>query len=91
MQKDLYPDHIGIELEFMSFLCGKARELLKDNRLQELQENLQQQQAFLEQHLCNWTDRFFDDQLAVASTPFYQALAGFSRAYLKEDRDWLNA
>lgn len=89
--KDLYPDHLGIELEFMSFLCTRAKELLRENQLEKLQANLEEQKRFLQEHLCNWTDRFFDDQLSVARTDFYRALAGFSRAFLRADHQWLSA
>ena len=60
-----------------------------EGRLGEARKNLEEQKTFLEKHLLNWTTVFFDDQVKVARTAFYRALAEMSRAWLEQDRDWL--
>lgn len=88
-QEDLYPDHIGVEMTFLSYLSQKALDALAEGRLEDAQKNLEEQKTFLEKHLLNWTTAFFDDQVKVARTAFYRALAEMSRAWLEQDRDWL--
>lgn len=90
-QDDLYPDHLGIELEFMGVLNDKALDLLEKSQESALVDNLQEQKNFQESHLLNWTEKFFDDQKSVARTPFYRALGEFSRAFLLQDHAWLSA
>ncbi len=86
--EDLYPDHLGVELEFLSYLSGEALKALEANDGEALEKHLDESKEFLEQHILNWTPRFFDDQAAVACTPFYKELAGVTRAFIEEDRKW---
>ena len=85
---DLYADQIGIELEFMGFLSGKAARAADEDDRQALEENLDEEETFLKNHLLNWAGRLFDDIDRVARTDFYRALAGVTRAWLEEDRRW---
>lgn len=89
-QEDLYADHIGIELEFLSYLSGKAIELMGADDAAAVQENLTEQEDFLAHHIANWTDTFFEDEIAVASSDFYRALGQFARAWVHEDRKWIS-
>lgn len=88
---DLYADQIGIELEFMAFLAEKAVKALEAGEMAAAEKNLDEEKAFLEKHLLNWTGAFFDDVEKVARTDFYKALAAVTRFYLEEDRRWFGA
>lgn len=61
LNKDFLDDHIGIELEFMSYLTK--------NNMNELKER------FVNEHLIKWVPDFCDDCLKHAQTSFYKELA----------------
>ena len=87
--KDLYADHIGVELEFMSRLSAAAADAVRQDRTEEAEKALEESKEFLKTHLLNWTDKFFSDVKSVAGTDFYKSLAALTRLYLAEDRAWL--
>ena len=82
---DETPDHVSVELEFMSFLCGLEGEALRRESEDLRQRVLVRQHRFLNDHLCRWlpglTERvqkaegqMFTDICVVA-----EALAGLER------------
>ncbi len=91
VQEDLYPDHIGVELEFMGFLSAETVKALDAGDTAKVEELLTEQKDFLEKHLLNWTGKFLKDQQDVARTSFYKGLAGVTGNFLKEDSEWLSA
>ncbi len=89
--KDLYPDHLGVELEFMSWLADKTIKALEENKTDEAEQALDEQTSFLQKHLLGWTPKFFDDERSVAQSDFYRSLADFTQAWLNADARWLAA
>ncbi len=87
--EDLYADHIGIELEIMSYLSGKAAKELEAGDVSEAEATLEEQKEFLSRHLLNWCDKFFYDLSRYGSTGFYKALGEYTNAFLVEDAKWL--
>lgn len=68
------PDHIAIELEFMSYLCTKeAESVAKGN--QEETENFRILQRQFFQSALEWVPRFCDSIKKGTSNPFYNGLA----------------
>ena len=51
---DDLPDHVGVELEFMSFLCGLEGEAIRLGRDEARVRITQRQHRFLTEHLCKW-------------------------------------
>lgn len=51
---DDLPDHVGVELEFMSFLCGLEGEAMKRGQEDVRERIVQRQHRFLAEHLCKW-------------------------------------
>lgn len=52
------PDHVAVELEFMSFLCGKEAEAWESRNLEEARSTLRRERAFLDAHLGRWFPGF---------------------------------
>lgn len=52
--KDLIPDHIVAELEFMHYLAAKECEALSRNNVEEATKLREAQREFLENHLARW-------------------------------------
>ncbi|MBW8011106.1 MAG: molecular chaperone TorD family protein [Chloroflexi bacterium] len=48
------PDHLAVELEFMSYLCGLEAAALETNELVEIANTQKAQRAFLDKHLRRW-------------------------------------
>ena len=88
-KKDLYPDHLGVELEFMAFLCQKTIDSLDEGNDKATDQLLEEQTEFLLDHLLNWTGKFFEDQRSIASSKLYRSLATFTEAFLREEKAFL--
>jgi TorA-specific chaperone len=81
-------DHLALEFEFMAFLIKRTRAAFTANDSALTQDLFEQQRNFFETHLQNWVYRFCDDVEARAKTPFYRALASFTRDCLDQERDF---
>ncbi len=51
---DELPDHVSVELEYMSYLCGLEIETLRSGEDERRQRIVKAQYLFLEHHLCKW-------------------------------------
>ncbi len=51
---DDLPDHVGVQLEFMSFLCGLEGEAIRLARDDVRERITARQHRFLTEHLCKW-------------------------------------
>ena len=91
ISKDFHdaPDHIAAELEFMYFLIFKEVEALGESDVGRAIDFLNQQKAFLTDHLCAWVPEFTEKAEEVAATEFYKNLARATRAFLEENLDAL--
>jgi TorA maturation chaperone TorD len=87
--KDL-PDHVGLELEFMHFLCQKEAKLWNHENqpgaltLQKMEKN------FLEQHLTSWIPAFCQEINKRTKNPFYRAMAKITRDFVLSDQTALD-
>ncbi|SMB98475.1 chaperone TorD involved in molybdoenzyme TorA maturation [Thermanaeromonas toyohensis ToBE] len=89
--KNLYrepDDHLSLELEFMAWLCAQALEGLSRG---EWKRYLEGQQKFLREHLLMWVPAFTKDMENNAETAFFQGLANFTRGFLLQDLEEVQA
>lgn len=75
-EADLIPDHVGVELLFMSFLV--------ENNL------VDRQRAFMEDHLLRWVPDYCDEIEKHAGTTFYKELAVLVKDFIASDYEELN-
>jgi len=68
------PDHLAVELDFLSYLVVKVAFALNEGCQEEADIARQAWERFLAQHLRDWTERFHA-QLERSSSPFYQQAA----------------
>jgi TorA maturation chaperone TorD len=80
-------DHVGLELEFMHRLCAMAGEKAKAADQAALLEILNDQVAFLDEHLMKWVPHWTSDVVKSAHTEFYRGMAELLDAFLKLDRE----
>jgi putative dimethyl sulfoxide reductase chaperone len=70
---DLIPDHLYLELLFMSYLIEANKYDL--------------QKKFLEGHLMNWVPYYCDELLKESKTVFYREIAEITRDFLMSESD----
>lgn len=75
--KGVLPDHIGVELNFMHFLCSKEMEAFKNEDQAGALRFLRMQKEFLEKHIMRWFPKFHS---AVES--HYEKNNGIANFYL---------
>jgi putative dimethyl sulfoxide reductase chaperone len=87
--KDL-PDHIAVELEFMSSLIWKGRAACQSSNHQAVLSGIEHQQAFLEQHLGAWVPKFATAIKDGTDNVFYKCLADSTTIFIKSDLRYLD-
>ncbi|MCP4552583.1 MAG: molecular chaperone TorD family protein [Bacteroidetes bacterium] len=68
------PDHISIELEFMSYLIAKEVECIQCGNVELSSSYFNKQKAFLIRHLAKWIDDFFEKVMSQTENIFYKEL-----------------
>jgi TorA maturation chaperone TorD len=79
------PDHVSIELEFMSFLVFKEINALSQDDFEDARHQLSNQDAFLKDHLGAWIAEFAQNVENNAQTSFYKNLAIASHLFVERD------
>lgn len=81
------PDHISIELEFMSYLCGLEFSIYEDedDDSQARKTILKQQHDFLNQHLSNWFSLFAAKVREAYPEGFYSILVDAAEEFIKHE------
>ena len=80
-------DHIGLELDFLHKLSEMAKEKAESVDETGLAEILQDQMAFLDEHLLKWVPEWTKDVVRSADTEFYRGMAQLLEAYLHFDHE----
>ena len=84
------PDHIAVQLEFMSFLCEKELIALQDNDQKEVADSQQEQKTFLSEHLALWFPKFAKKALEETDRDsFYRQVVETTFAFLRDELDLL--
>lgn len=80
------PDHMGVELEFMKFLCDIETQFWKEPNWAGLQKSLDFQNAFLSEHLLRWHKPLCEKVLDETKLGMYRALARLTIEFLEAER-----
>lgn len=79
------PDFIGVEFEFMHFLCTREAEAWATAEPWRAEQYRSLQKEFLVEHLSRWVDSLADEMVVRAELGFYAALAELTKAFLVTD------
>jgi TorA maturation chaperone TorD len=79
------PDHLGVELEFMAFLCGQTAVAIEAGDAETATAFRCKQHTFLMEHLLTWGPECLGKIEEGASTPLYRYLAGLLKSFLEEE------
>ena len=82
--KDL-PDHIAIELEFVSYLVSKEISALQNADTQAAAAYAAKRQSFTEALLCPWVPEFCEKIRQGTDNVFYTALADCASTVIREE------
>jgi TorA maturation chaperone TorD len=77
------PDHVGVEMEFMAFLCRKTWEAKKAGDPGAVQEYHHQQYCFFTEHLGGWAGLLAQRLASQAQTSLYRFLGNFLQLFLE--------
>ena len=84
------PDHIAVQLEFMSFLCEKELIALQNNDQKEVADRQREQKRFMRDHLVLWFPKFAKKAREEADRDsFYRQVVETTFAFLHNELDLL--
>jgi TorA maturation chaperone TorD len=83
------PDYIGVELDFMRFLCIKEQEAWERKRLDSVYEVLDEENSFLINHLGLWISIFCEKMAKEAREDFFIGIARLTTGLVEYDRVWV--
>ncbi|MCM8804447.1 MAG: molecular chaperone TorD family protein [Candidatus Omnitrophica bacterium] len=85
--EDELPDHIGIELKFLSLLSFHEKNAWESSSLNEAKRFLKLQKEFLEKHILTWAFYFLEEVFQKAETYFYKGLSLLTKSLLSETKE----
>ncbi len=83
------PDHVAVEMEFMSMLIDAQIKALKKGAEDISKDLKDQQESFLRDHILQFAPMYFLNVAEQARTPFYKDSAKSSLEFLLEDYEFL--
>jgi TorA maturation chaperone TorD len=83
------PDHVGVELEFMAFLCRNAVEAMHASDAATAQEYHHQQYCFFMEHVGPWLRLLAERLASQAQTSVYRFLGNFLNLFLEMEGNLL--
>jgi len=84
-----FPDHIGVELEFMAQLCHKVADALQIGDKEKATEKREKQKQFFQEHLLTWPKALAKEMHTKAETIFYRCLADLLSNFLEMEKRFL--
>ena len=86
----IFPDHLGMELEFMAYLSDKESAARQDKDEKAAAEWGNLQKEFFSNHINKWVFGFLDDLDRFAFHPFYKEVAKLTKGFLETEREGFN-
>lgn len=84
------PDHIGLELTFMSELCSKEAKELKNGNISKAKEMKRIQLIFLRNHVLNWILDYASKIENSQRSKFYKQVAFLTKSFIQKDYKFLS-
>lgn len=79
------PDHLGVELQFMAYLCRREAEAWENGDTIQAQDWRSQQEKFTQRHLLNWLPLLSARLRQVNAHPFYCMAMEFLEKLLRRE------
>ncbi len=84
------PDHIAVELEFMSYLIYREIERCANSNVGDARADLEKQHGFLKRHLGAWAPGFATAILQNSTNRFFTNLARCTDVFIHTDADYIS-
>jgi len=84
------PDHIAVELEFMSFLCEKEQLAILEGNEEEALSAQKEQQNFIHKHLARWFPKFSKKTLSETKQRLYEILIQTTFVFLRNELEYFD-
>lgn len=78
-------DHISFELQFLSIMCKRAADDLRNDDPAEALRNIKVQQEFLDAHILSWFDDLSDVANKILKKPFYKGVLKVTKGFLETE------
>lgn len=86
------PDHLGLELEYLSILCANETDARDEDRVEDAASSLRLQHTFLHKHLLQWIKLVTDKlRLVTNEKSLYHQLADVTHAFVVHDADLVDS
>jgi len=85
------PDHVGIELLFMSMMCQRETEAIAEKEQGQSMQLRTQELSFLREHLHSWLPDFAQALTKRENADFYAKLAQIAEIFVQRDMDYLES
>jgi putative dimethyl sulfoxide reductase chaperone len=82
----IFPDHISIELMFMSWLTSNEAQAWADGDLEQASRSLDWQHGFVSRHLSKWVAEFCRKIREQADYPFYREFSEILRSFVSGEK-----
>jgi TorA maturation chaperone TorD len=79
------PDHIGIELSYLSYLCSRQADAHRSRDSTDTARYSRMQYDFLRQHVLRWVPSFCQQIAQADTTGFYRGIAILTKEFLLAD------
>ena len=83
------PDHVGLELAYMEFLCEAEARAWEHDHLDDAHRMRDFQKRLLHEHLLQWVPTLCGRIREKSLGPFYRGIAGVTEAYLRREANAL--
>jgi TorA maturation chaperone TorD len=84
------PDHIGVELAFMSHLCRLEEEAWRQRDRRKAERILKAERGFLQDHLAAWAPKLLSTVEREARTDFYKSVSRLAKRFLELDASYVS-
>ena len=81
------PDHLGVELRFLSLVCFQEMEAWQAGDSATAAGWIERERCFLDEHLLVWVPMHCERLAQVAQTPYYRAVASLLDRACRIDRE----
>lgn len=85
------PDHLGMELEFMSYLARKESEAWKKGDERAASRWFRHQREFFTNHITMWVFDFLVDLMSCTLHPFYREIGRLTQRFLETEKEYLES
>lgn len=84
------PDHIGLELAFMSALCQKETNAIEEKNQVSFLQSRALQRLFLQEHLASWLPALAQAVEPRSPTRFFASVSSIAQKFVNEDQRYID-